>query len=265
MLVSDAAFHNDKAGNHAYTGFTTPTYAEALAGLNDDAARVIAIDSGTAPEPPNGTGSHADMTAIATDTGGARKTIPESGIGLSTELLAALDAFTYDVSSTISCDPLDVGLEPASATAVAHETLFSQTATIAVPAGVTAGELPTEAPVDCTVSYRWGDVAIGSFAEEVQVVLPSSTEVEGRTSKRKLKASATLTPGHDEAEMTISLERKKQSGGFQDVEELEAQLKPSGKWVAKFDRPRPGKCRITAAFAGDAGHDPSDGTDKLPC
>lgn len=98
LLFGDAVFHNGPAGV-TYSGFTMPTYAEAVSGLNDIGARVLGIHSGT---------MRADFEAVATATGavdsaGAPLVFPISGdgSGLGT---AVVDA----VASLVGGTPQDV-------------------------------------------------------------------------------------------------------------------------------------------------------------
>jgi hypothetical protein len=262
-LVSDAPFHNDKAGDDAYSGFTAPTYADALAALTDDHVRVLAADSGAIG--PGGTGAQPDMTAIATDTDGARFDVQTNGTGLVAGVTTALYGLDYDVTASTSCDPLEVSLDQDTFEAISGETAVAHDATITVPTLVDPESLPDEAPVECAVDYTWGDVAIGRFTEDVQVVLPSATELVGETKRKKINATGGVTPNHEGASVEVVLLRKKKSGGYETLKTETVALSQSSAYSAKFSRPKAGKCKLTASFAGDNGHDPSDATDKLSC
>jgi hypothetical protein len=205
------------------------------------------------------------MTAIATDTGGARFDVNTNGTGLGTGILAALDGLDYDITTAIACEPLQVVLNQESFTAVEHETQVSHNAMITVPTDVDPQELPDEAPIDCAVRYTWGDVEIGTFVQQVQVVLASSTTLAGSTARRRIRAAGTVAPDHEGEQMTVDLLRKRKSGNYAVVNTKPVTLDASSAFAAKFPRPRPGRCKLTASFDGDAGHDPSSATDKLRC
>ncbi|MEZ4338472.1 MAG: hypothetical protein R3B82_17770 [Sandaracinaceae bacterium] len=90
LLFGDWAFHNDPAGNAAYS-FTAPTYAETSSALGDLGARVIGIYSG------GGTTYRDDYESIARDTGAVRADgtplvfdIDSSGSGLDSAVVDAV-------------------------------------------------------------------------------------------------------------------------------------------------------------------------------
>src|SRR3954451_6160515 len=171
-VVSDAAFHNDKNESDAYS-FTAPTYAEAVSALASEHVRVIAADS-------TGAGIGADMAAIAGDTGGATTAVNANGTGLwtgnggpgSPGILGALKAQRYSVTTTSSCDPLQVSLSQGSWADVAGGTNLPHTETITVPAAIAPAQLPADHVVDCVLTYAWGDVIIGSKHVAVEVAFP---------------------------------------------------------------------------------------------
>ena len=175
-LVSDAPFHNDKDGADAYSS-TAPTYADALTSLASQHVRVIAADS-------NGAAVGADMAAIAADTGGGATMVNSNGSGLWTGngvpgrpgILGVLQAARFPVTTTTSCDPLQVELSQDSWTDVAGDSELSHTQTVTVPPGIQGSDLPPDRKIDCQVAYTWGDVFIGTRAIEVEVAFPSAEQ-----------------------------------------------------------------------------------------
>jgi phage terminase large subunit-like protein len=199
-LVSDAPFHNDKTGSDAYSGFVSPTYAEALAALSSGGIRVVAAES-------NGGTVGADMSGIATDTNGAYTWLNTDGAGLwsgtgvsnSPGISGALRAARYPVTTSTSCAPLQVSLSPSSWADVGGSSALSHTQTISVPSGITPSQLPSDGNADCSIAYTWGAVFIGERHVGVHVNFrtlsggpPSNAFSIGRTRTNRARGTATL-------------------------------------------------------------------------
>jgi hypothetical protein len=103
---------------------------------------------------------------------------------------------------------------------------------------------------------------IGDYTAARSFVLPSLTAVlrAGTTttaSLTKTRAAARVrgrvTPAHPGKRVVVKLFRKR-SGAFRLVATKRPTLSATSRYSTSFKRPRPGTCRVTARFAGDADH-----------
>ena len=67
----------------------------------------------------------------------------------------------------------------------------------------------------------------------------------------KIKVKGQVTPAQPGEKVTLELQRKK-GRSFKKVASRSPAQKPSGAFKASFHRPRHGRCRLVATFAGDA-------------
>ena len=161
-LTTDAPFH--KAGDAGPFAYPGPSLADTVSALNAAGIKVIAIK---AP------GSGAEMDQVATATGGAVVTTGNTSAEIAAAIIAGLEQIKLDVTATpVGCAPLQVTFAPPSRPDVPGGTTVGFVETIAVPAGVTAADLPPHGVVTCSVRFTADDVLIGVQRIRVHVNRP---------------------------------------------------------------------------------------------
>jgi hypothetical protein len=144
VLVSDADFHNGPDGQDPYSFSEAPTYATALAELDDIGARVVGIYSGPGPDFPG----LDDFRRLAMDT---RTTYPdgspmvfqigEDGSGLSTSVVDGIASLAGGRTQDVHGQAVAGGSHPAGADP------------LSVVTGLVTGEATAYASKDATTFY----------------------------------------------------------------------------------------------------------------
>jgi hypothetical protein len=103
---------------------------------------------------------------------------------------------------------------------------------------------------------------VGDYTAARSFVLPSLTAVlrAGTTTTASLtktnavvRVRGRVSPAHPGKRVVVKLFRKR-SGAFRLVATKRPTLSATSRYSTSFKRPRPGTCRVTARFAGDADH-----------
>jgi len=103
---------------------------------------------------------------------------------------------------------------------------------------------------------------VGDYTAARSFVLPSMTAVlkAGTTTTASLtktnavvRVRGRVTPAHPGKRVVVKLFRKR-SGAFRLVATKRPTLSGTSRYATSFKRLRPGTCRVTARFAGDADH-----------
>ena len=108
-------------------------------------------------------------------------------------------------------------------------------------------------PGDHTVGLTVVDSA-GAFSPRVNNTVHGSSitaKVKKKRKSHKIKIKGQVTPAQPGEKVALELQRKK-GRSFKKVGSSSPAQKPSGAFKASFHRPRHGRCRLVATFAGDA-------------
>ncbi len=119
MLITDATFHNGPGNVNSYSIAGAPKYNDAVTALNDIHAKVLSIFSGMIVT-PNGL-AHCEAISTATgavDSGGdpLTFTVTDTGVGLGTEVVDAVQSLAQDVPMDISAVARDDTTDAVDAT-----------------------------------------------------------------------------------------------------------------------------------------------------
>jgi hypothetical protein len=130
-------------------------------------------------------------------------------------------------------------------------------------AGTYAGFVPaladgnTEEPTDT-----------GAVLPELNATLTfkpaTKTTVAVSKKGKQLTAKGSVTPFDPGVKMAVTLFRK-QGGKFRKVAGAKPPLDTAGKYSAKFNRPKPGQCKVKATFPGDASYKKSSASTSFSC
>jgi hypothetical protein len=114
--------------------------------------------------------------------------------------------------------------------------------------------------------FRAIATATEGYALEIDLTVPTktTTTLGVKKTKRKLSAVGRMRPRVRGAKMMVTLSRIKQ-GAFKVLAVKRPRLTAKGSYSATFTRPKPGRCRLTATFAGDADHLSSSRTRRFRC
>jgi hypothetical protein len=100
--------------------------------------------------------------------------------------------------------------------------------------------------------------------EAYEVVHTTTTLTVVKQGKKKLLASGAVAPPQPGGKVSVTLLRKRH-GDFKPKAEDDAPLTGGSGYEAKFKQPKKCRCRIVAAFAGNADAEPSRASDTFRC
>jgi len=118
VLITDAPFHNDSAGNDSYSGISPvpPTYSSMRSELNSRSIKVVGVNSGDSL-------SRADLETLARDSGAVDRygtpivfNILPDGTGLGDQVVNAVVALATQVPISVSTHAVDDPADTVDAT-----------------------------------------------------------------------------------------------------------------------------------------------------
>jgi hypothetical protein len=86
--------------------------------------------------------------------------------------------------------------------------------------------------------------------------LPSSVTARISKTASRIRVRGSVSPAHPGERVTVTLFRRR-NGSFVRLVVKRPPLSAVSAYSTSFDRPRPGKCKVTATFGGDADHRPA--------
>lgn len=89
-------------------------------------------------------------------------------------------------------------------------------------------------------------------------------ELNYSKSNKRISVRGALTPSVQDAEIDVLLERKS-NGSFKNVATKHPVVGGKGRFSTRFQRPKRNVCRLTASFAGDNDHRPSEADKTFHC
>lgn len=94
--------------------------------------------------------------------------------------------------------------------------------------------------------------------------LPTRITASVSKTKRAIRVRGSLSPSHRGKRVSVTLYRK-HNGVFGSIAVKRPRLSAMSMYAASFARPRPGACKVTARFSGDADSRPSAKSVKFRC